>query len=231
MSKQMLRFVHLRHRYPSGQEALKNLTFSVGWGEMVFLTGHSGAGKSTLLRLAALLEKPTQGQIFLNNQCVSSLTPGEIPAFRQSMGIIFQDPHLLAHRNLYDNVALPLVISGYRPHEIARRARAALQKVGLLSKASRSPKHISAGEQIRVSIARALVTRPSILLADEPSGNLDPRLSKELLHLLMQFNELGMTILMATHDLSLIDGLPYRQLVLHKGRLVNETPLTYRVEA
>lgn len=225
MSKDMLRFVHLSHRYASGQEALNNVTFSIGQGEMVFLTGHSGAGKSTLLRLAALLEKPTKGQIFLNNRCVSSLAPREIPAFRQSMGVIFQDPHLLKERNLYDNVALPLVIAGYRRSEVARRSRAALQKVGLLSKALRLPKQISAGEQIRVSIARALVTRPAILLADEPSGNLDPRLSRELLHLLMQFNDVGMTILMATHDLALIDHLPYRHLVLRKGELVNETPV------
>lgn len=225
MSKEMLRFVHLSHRYSSGQDALKDVTFSVGQGEMVFLTGHSGAGKSTLLRLAALLEKPTKGQIFLNNQCVSSLSPREIPAFRQSMGVIFQDPHLLKERNLYDNVALPLEIAGYRHSEIARRARGALQKVGLLSKALRYPRHISAGEQIRVSIARALVTRPAILLADEPSGNLDPRLSKELLRLLTQFNDVGMTILMATHDLALINHLPYRQLVLRKGQLVNETSM------
>ncbi|MHA7840940.1 MAG: cell division ATP-binding protein FtsE [Gammaproteobacteria bacterium] len=219
----MLRFVNLNHRYPSGQEVLHNINFSIESGEMVFLTGHSGAGKSTLLRLAALLEKPTKGQVFLNNQCVSSLTSREIPKVRQSMGIIFQDPHLLKQQNLYENVALPLVIAGYRRSEVTRRARAALQKVNLLSKALRYPRHISAGEQIRVSIARALVTRPTILLADEPSGNLDPHLSKELLRLLTQFNDIGMTILMATHDLALINHLPYRQLVLRKGYLVNET--------
>lgn len=225
MNKELLRWINVNYHYPSGKEALKNINFSITKGELIFLTGHSGAGKSTLLRLTALLDKPTQGQIFFNNQCVNQLSSREILGLRRQMGIVLQKPHLLWQRTVQSNVALPLFIAGYSGEEIKRRTQAALEKVGLGKKALRLPSQLSAGEQIRVTIARALVISPMLLIADEPTGNLDPRLSKELLHLLRRLNDHGMTVLIATHDLALLEGLPYRHLVLRKGCLVNEMPL------
>jgi cell division transport system ATP-binding protein len=217
----MIEFKQVSKRYPTGQEALTNVDLHLDAGEMAFLTGHSGAGKSTLLKLILLLERATQGQIIVAGKQLTKLPERRIPQLRRQMGIIFQDPHLLASRTVFDNVALPLVI-GHHHHtqEIARRVRAALDKVGLLHKEKHYPMTLSAGERQRVGIARAIVNKPAVLLADEPTGNLDPALAEEIMHLFETFNQLGTTVLIATHDLKLVATMPYRVLRLQKGRLI-----------
>lgn len=215
----MINFTDVYKRYPNNYEALSGLSFHLDDGEMAFLTGHSGAGKSTLLKLIALIERSSHGQVLVGNQNLSSLPKRKIPFYRRQIGIVFQDHNLLHDRTVFDNVALPLVIAGENHREIGRRVRAALDKVGLLSKERNLPLALSGGEQQRVGIARAVVNRPPILLADEPTGNLDPDLSREIMHLFEQFNQVGVTVFVATHDIDLIQTLPYRQVILKQGRL------------
>jgi cell division transport system ATP-binding protein len=217
----MIQFDQVNKRYDSGQDALKNLSFEIDKGDMVFLTGHSGAGKSTLLKLMMLMERPTSGQVIINGQNLRNFPNRKIPSLRRNIGVVFQNHQLLFDRNVYDNVALPLVIAGYQPRDIGRRVRAALDKVGLLSKEKQMPITLSGGEQQRVGIARAVVNKPTILLADEPTGNLDPELSAEIMHLFEQFNQVGVTVLIASHDLSLIARLPHRMMTLRQGELIS----------
>ena len=216
----MITFDQISKRYPGGYEALKSVSFEIPRNEMVFLTGHSGAGKSTLLKLIMVMERPSQGQVLINGQNLRDLPARKIPALRRDIGVVFQNHQLLFDRSVFDNVALPLVIAGYQPRDVGRRVRAALDKVGLLSKEKLLPVTLSGGEQQRVGIARAVVNKPSILLADEPTGNLDPELSAEIMHLFEQFNQVGVTVLIASHDLSLIARLPYRMLTLRGGALL-----------
>lgn len=218
----MIEFAEVSKRYPNGQEALKKVSFEVANGEMAFLTGHSGAGKSTLLKLICLMERATSGQVIVNNKNLNRTSRRKIPAVRRDIGMIFQDHRLLFDRSIFDNVALPLMIAGYPHREIGRRVRAALDKVGLLSKEKNSPIMLSGGEQQRVGIARAVVNKPPLLLADEPTGNLDPELSAEIMHLFEQFNQVGVSLLIASHDLSLIAQMHYRTLVMKDGRLVQD---------
>jgi cell division transport system ATP-binding protein len=214
----MIQFTNVTKRYPGGYDALSNVSFTLEQGEMAFLTGHSGAGKSTLLKLIAAIERSTTGQIVVNGANLTRLRRGRVPAFRRELGIVFQDHNLLYDRSVYDNVALPLIIAGFRTEEIGRRVRAALDKVGLLGRESSLPITLSTGEQQRVGIARAVVNRPAVLLADEPTGNLDPELALEVMHLFEEFNQIGTTVLVATHDIELINRLGHRRLVLKHGR-------------
>ena len=215
----MIRIEDVTKRFPGGQEALKGLSLTVDKGEMVFITGHSGAGKSTLLRLIALIERPTSGQVIVDGQNTGRVSRRKIPAYRREMGMVFQDHKLLYDRPVFDNVALPLVISGIGHRDAARRVRAALDQVGLLEKERQRPETLSAGEQQRVGIARAIVSRPKVLIADEPTGNLDPDLSLEVMRIFRRFNEVGVTLLIASHDLALIDQLGCRRIPLENGAL------------
>ncbi|MBT8143310.1 MAG: cell division ATP-binding protein FtsE [Gammaproteobacteria bacterium] len=215
----MIRFQNVYKRYSSGREALSNMTFHIAPGEMVFLTGHSGAGKSTLLKLIALIERPTRGQIAIRGKNITHITRRQIPAHRRAIGMVFQDHKLLLDRSIYDNVALPLIISGVAEREIGRRVRAALDQVGLLGREQRSPDELSQGEQQRVGIARAVVSKPPLLIADEPTGNLDPALSLEIMKLFMRFNSVGVTVVIASHDLGLVERLGHRVIRLGDGRL------------
>lgn len=215
----MIRFEQVYKRYEGQQEALSGLSFELISGEMAFLTGHSGAGKSTLLKLIALIERCSHGQVIVNNQNLSRLPKWKIPYYRRKIGLVFQDHNLLHDRTVFDNVALPLIIAGENHREIGRRVRAALDKVGLLGKERNLPIALSGGEQQRVGIARAVVNRPPVLLADEPTGNLDPELSREIMHLFEQFNQVGVTVFIASHDQDLISQLPYRHITLQQGRL------------
>ena len=218
----MIRFDSVSKRYPGGRDALQGVSFHLHPGAMAFLTGHSGAGKSTLLKLIALLERPSHGQLFLDGENLSRTPKRRIPHVRRKIGMIFQNYRLLFDRTVFDNVALPLVIAGYRHQDISRRVRAALDKVSLLDKERALPITLSGGEQQRVGIARAVVNKPPLLLADEPTGNLDPDLSRDIMHLFEQFNQVGVSVLIASHDLDLISQLPYAQLRLHQGRLVKD---------
>jgi cell division transport system ATP-binding protein len=215
----MIRFTNVSKRYPGGHEALSNVNFHLPAGEMAFLTGHSGAGKSTLLKLIALIERPSGGQVVVGGQNLAKVSSRRIPYVRRNIGVIFQDHRLLFDRTVFDNVALPLIIAGYNHNEIGRRVRAALDKVGLLGKEKVYPITLSGGEQQRVGIARAVVNKPPLLLADEPTGNLDPELSREIMGLFQAFNQVGVSVLIATHDLALINTLPYRILRLDHGRM------------
>lgn len=215
----MIKFSDVYKRYPNQNEALSGLSFELDQGEMAFLTGHSGAGKSTLLKLIALIERSSHGQVWVNNQNLSRLPKWKVPYYRRKIGLVFQDHNLLHDRTVFDNVALPLIIAGENHREIGRRVRAALDKVGLLSKERNLPAVLSGGEQQRVGIARAVVNRPPVLLADEPTGNLDPELSFEIMHLFEQFNQVGVTVFIASHDHDLINRMPYRQITLKDGRL------------
>lgn len=215
----MIEFDQVSKRFENGQYALKDISFTVKRGDMVFITGHSGAGKSTLLKLIMKMESPSQGQIKVAERSLATISRQKIAHLRQTIGMIFQNPMLLTHRNVFDNVALPLYVAGMNKQDIAPRVRAALDKVSLLSKEKCSPQSLSAGEQQRVGIARAVVNRPSILLADEPTGNLDPLLSAEIMSLFEQFNQVGTTVLVATHDLQLIATMKYRILTLKQGAL------------
>lgn len=203
----MITFDHVAKDYPGTGTALRDVSFSLGAGEMVFLTGASGAGKSTLLKLIATLERPSRGQVILNGRNISKISIRQIPYLRRQVGVIFQDHHLLKEQKVFDNVALPLVISGTPYREIKKRVRAALDKVGLLDKEKLYPSMLSGGEQQRVGIARAIVNKPSVLIADEPTGNLDPELSAYLMGFFVQLNSLGVTVLVASHDIDLIGGL------------------------
>lgn len=217
----MIQFDNVSKRYEGGYEALRNVSFNIEKNEMLFLTGHSGAGKSTLLKLMMMMERPTSGQVLIDGQNLRALGNRHIPSLRRNIGVVFQNHQLLFDRSVFDNVALPLIIAGYQPRDIARRVRAALDKVGLLNKEKNMPVTLSGGEQQRVGIARAVVNKPKILLADEPTGNLDPELSAEIMRLFEQFNQVGVTILIASHDLSLIARLPYKMMTLRQGQLVS----------
>jgi cell division transport system ATP-binding protein len=216
----VIEFEHVSKRYVGGFEALKDVSFQIPRGEMLFLTGRSGAGKSTLLKLIMLMERPSGGRIVVNGHQFNKISPRKIPYLRREIGVVFQNHQLLTDRSVYDNVALPLMILGYQPTEIGRRVRAALDKVGLLSKEKANPQTLSGGEQQRVGIARAVVHKPPIVLADEPTGNLDPELSRDVMRLFEQFNQVGVTVLIATHDLGLIARMPHRLLTLREGHLV-----------
>jgi len=218
----MLQFDNVSKRYAGSGDALSDLSFCVDKGEMVFLTGHSGAGKTTVLKLAALIERCSRGQVLLDGENLARISARKIPYIRRKLGLIFQDYRLLADRTVFDNVALPLVIAGYRRREILSRVRAALDKVGLLAKESVYPQMISGGEQQRVGIARAVVHKPSVILADEPTGNLDPDLSKEIMSLFEQFRQVGATVLVASHDLNLISSMGCRLLYLEQGTLIGD---------
>lgn len=220
----MIRFDHVSKRYAEGIYALKDVSFALTAGEMVFLTGHSGAGKSTLLRLVLMLEQATRGQVFVNETNLSTLPMRFAPRVRQSIGMIFQDHKLLKNKSVFDNVALPLLIAGLRYADIRKRVRASLDKVGLLDRERAWPMALSGGEQQRVGIARAIVAMPSILLADEPTGNLDPDLAADLFNLFRQLNQQGVTVLIASHDLALIRRMGKRVLILSQGGLIDDIP-------
>ncbi len=219
----MIRFDQVSKSYPGSQGGLHEVSFRLAPGEMAFLTGHSGAGKSTLLKLVGLLERPNRGQIRVNGHNLGRIGRRQLPLFRRQVGMIFQDHRLLADRTVFDNVALPLVVAGVGHAEVRRRVQAALDKVGLLKKARALPVTLSGGEQQRVGIARAVVGRPPVVLADEPTGNLDPELSLEIMELFRQFNRVGVTLLVATHDLALVERMGMRTLTLRQGRLVGDT--------
>lgn len=219
----MIRFERVSKVYSGGKPALQNINFALASGEMVFLTGHSGAGKSTLLRLLCGIERANDGQVLLNGHDISQLKKHDIPFLRRHIGMIYQNHELLMDHTVYDNVAIPLIILGKPPEDIRRRVSAALDKVGLIDKMKFYPIQLSGGEQQRVGIARAIVNRPMILLADEPTGNLDDKLSKDILKLFEEFNQTGVTVLMATHNIGLIKRRHYRILNLSQGRLIGDT--------
>jgi cell division transport system ATP-binding protein len=216
----MLVFEQVSKRYPDAGDVLFDINFQLQRGEIAFLTGHSGAGKSTILKLTALIERCTRGTVFLDEQNLNQLKERHIPYIRRKLGLIFQDYKLLQDRTVFDNVALPLVISGFGHQEIARRVRASLDKVGLLGKEKKYPLALSAGEQQRVAIARAVINKPALILADEPTGSLDPDLAAEVMHLFEQFQQVGVTVLIATHDIALIKRLGHRVLKLDHGHLI-----------
>ena len=220
----MITFEHVTKRYQGGATALRDINFHLDPGEMVFLTGHSGAGKSTLLRLTLMLEQATRGQVHVNGRNLSKTAFRHAPQVRRRIGMIFQDHKLLSDKTVFDNVSLPLMIAGMRYRDIRKKVRAALDKVGLLSKEKSWPMTLSGGEQQRVGIARAIVGMPPILLADEPTGNLDPELSRELFGLFRQLNDQGVTVVIASHDLTLIRSMGKRVLVLSQGVLVDDIP-------
>jgi len=216
----MIRFDNVSKQYPGGFEALLGVSYHLQRGQMAYLTGHSGAGKSTMLKLISLIERPSRGQIFLDGVNLNNIGKGKIPYIRRNIGIIFQNHQLLFDRNVYQNVALPLIIAGYRHQEVSKRVRAALDQVDLLNKEKAMPITLSGGEQQRVGIARAIVHKPGLLLADEPTGNLDPELSKEIMQLFERFNQVGVSVMIASHDLNLIDEMGYPVISLDDGQLV-----------
>ena len=213
----MISFDRVVKRYPNGREALAGVTLDVAAGEMVVITGRSGAGKSTLLKLVALLERPTRGRAIVNGVNLGEVPARRIPAYRRGVGMVFQDHKLLVNHSVFDNVALPLVVVDTPLREMDKRVRAALDQVGLLGKERLLPLELSVGEQQRVGIARAIVARPPLLIADEPTGNLDPDLATEMMGLFRRLNAVGVTVLVATHDLHLVRHSGLRQLVLHDG--------------
>ena len=217
----MIEFSGVTKNY-SDHTALSDISLTVQPGEMVFLTGHSGAGKSTALKLAMGIEKPSSGKILIQNQDIAKLSKQQLPRFRRRVGMIHQNPQLLNNKSVFDNIALPLIMHGYTNQEIKRRVHAALDKVSLLSKEKLSPQALSCGEQQRVGIARAIVNKPDVLLADEPTGNLDPELSLDILRLFEAFQMVGVTVLIATHDLSLIAQMPHRMIILNHGKIVKK---------
>ncbi len=220
----MIRFDHVFKKYPNGREALHDVSFEVKAGEFVFLTGRSGAGKSSVLKLLTLIERPTRGTVTVNGQETSSLPTRAIPAYRRRLGIVFQDHQLLMDRPVYDNVALPLMVSDTRFRDIDKRVRAALDQVGLLGKERVSPAELSIGEQQRIGIARAVVARPTVLIADEPTGNLDHGLAREVMNLFRRFQDVGVTVLIATHDMALVREFAQREILIDEGRVFSATP-------
>jgi len=215
----MITFDNVSKRYPNGREALAGVTFQIQPGEFVFLTGRSGAGKSSVLKLIALLERPSRGTVTVNGHDTGKLKPGKIPAFRRAIGVVFQDHKLLVDRPIYDNVALPLIVAGTPLKEVDRRVRAALDQVGLLGRERSSPLELSVGEQQRVGIARAVVSKPQLLIADEPTGNLDPGLAVEVMKVFKRFQEVGVTVIIASHDPHLVEQFGQREIVLDAGRI------------
>ncbi|EDX89651.1 cell division ATP-binding protein FtsE [Alcanivorax sp. HI0083] len=218
----MIQFDRVSKRYPNGKDALSKVGFTLPAGQLTFLTGHSGAGKSTLLKLIMMIERPTQGQVLIDNQNLNGFSNRHIPLLRRKIGMVHQNHQLLFDRSVFDNVALPLIIAGYARADIGKRVRAALDKVGLLDKEKLNPIMLSGGEQQRVGIARAVVNKPPLLLADEPTGNLDPALSEEIMDLFKDFARVGVAVLIATHDLSLIARYNHRLLTLREGRLIHD---------
>lgn len=221
----MIEFHNVSKRYVGGHEALSGVSLQVDAQEMVFLTGHSGAGKSTLMKLIMLIERASTGQVVVGGRNLNRLRSGQIPFHRRQVGVVFQHHQLLFDRNVYENIALPLQIAGYHSREVGRRVRAALDKVGLLDKEKVLPVTLSGGEQQRVGIARAVVNKPPLLLADEPTGNLDPELSADIMDLFRQFNNVGVTVMIASHDIALIRSLGHRVLTLEEGQLVHDGAL------
>ena len=217
-----IEFQHVTRRFDNGHEALSDVSVEFAEGAMAFLTGHSGAGKSTFLKLLLSADRPTRGRILVNGVDIAGLSPGRLPHYRQHLGVVFQDHHLLVQRSVFDNVATPLRVMGMREREVARRVRASLTQVELLEKEKLFPRHLSTGEQQRVGIARAVVTRPKILLADEPTGNLDPDLSVHIMDLFARFNQVGTTVIIASHDVQLIRSMGLRILHLEQGRIVED---------
>jgi cell division transport system ATP-binding protein len=216
----LISFSAVSKRFPGGKEALRAVTFSVPDGELQFITGHSGAGKSTLLKLIAAIERPSSGSVLVNGQNVGTLKRRAIPYLRRNLGLVFQDQKLLYDRSVYDNVMLPLAFSDHPPREAARRARAALDKVGLLERERANPIQLSGGEQQRLAIARAVVNRPSILIADEPTANLDVESAANILEIFLAFNQVGVSVLIATHDLALVERYGTRVMRLAEGRML-----------
>ena len=218
----MIKFEQVSKTYPGGFQALNQVSFHLEPGEMAFLTGHSGAGKSTLLKLISMMERPSSGRVLINGHDLKRISNRQIPYVRRDIGMIFQDHRLLMDKTVLDNVALPLLIEGYSMQEARKRVSAALEKVGLGDKLRHYPMMLSGGEQQRVGIARDIVNKPPLLLADEPTGNLDPKLSMEIIRLFEEFNRVGVSVLIATHDLGLIARLRYRTLTLKEGRMIND---------
>ena len=216
----MVSFSAVAKRYPGGQEALKSVSFALEAGELAFLTGRSGAGKSTLLKLIPAIERPSSGSVIVNGQNVGAIKRAAVPYLRRNIGVVFQDQKLLYDRSVFDNVMLPLAFSGQPPREAARRARAALDKVGLLSREKSNPIQLSGGEQQRVAIARAVVNRPALLIGDEPTANLDTESAALILEVFIGFNQVGVTVLIATHDQALIGRYGKRVLRLEGGKIV-----------
>jgi len=215
----MIIFDRVSKRYANGREALTSVTFEIHTGEMVFLTGRSGAGKSTVLKLIALLERPTRGTVVVGGKNTSTLKARHVPAFRRHIGVVFQDHKLLADRPVFDNVALPLIVASTPFKEIDKRVRAALDQVGLLGKERMLPVELSVGEQQRVGIARAVVSKPPLLIADEPTGNLDPDLALEIMRLFRRFQDVGVTVVVATHDLHIVREFGQRELIIDNGQI------------
>jgi cell division transport system ATP-binding protein len=215
----VIRFQQVSKAYRGGSQALQKVDFHLRSADMAFLTGHSGAGKSTLLKLICAIERPSDGHIFFNGHEITRIDNKQIPFLRRNIGIIFQDHKLLMDSSVYDNVALPLRVEQVSENDVKRRVSAALDKVGLLNKARCLPIQLSGGEQQRVGIARAVVNKPMLLLADEPTGNLDAELSQQVMRLFEEFNRVGVCVLMATHDTSLLSTHNYRRLDLHQGHL------------
>jgi cell division transport system ATP-binding protein len=218
----MISFKNVNKTYPGGFLALKQVSFELKAGDMAFLTGHSGAGKSTLLKLMSLMEKPSSGSIQINGTELANIKYKQVPYVRRGIGMIFQHHNLLMDRTVFDNVALPLIIEGYGAKEIRKRVDAALEKVHLTSKIRCYPYMLSGGEQQRVGIARAIVNKPPLILADEPTGNLDPKLSLDIIKLFEEFNAVGVTVLIATHDLGLIARMKYRTLTIKQGTMITD---------
>jgi cell division transport system ATP-binding protein len=215
-------FKRYRHHSGSARDALGGVSFEVAAGEMVFLTGRSGAGKSSVLKLIGLLERPTRGQVLVNGRNTGTLPLRQVPAFRRQVGMVFQDHRLLTERSVYDNVALPLIVAHVPLREIDKRVRAALDQVGLLDRIRALPLELSVGEQQRVGIARAVVSKPPLLIADEPTGNLDPQLSREVMTLFRRFSEVGVTVVIASHDMTLVKESGLREIALQDGRLATD---------
>ena len=218
----MIEFESVSKRYSDGYDALSRVEFAINAGEMVFLTGHSGAGKTTLMKLLLLMEQPSRGRVKVDGRWLDQLRDSQIPYYRRNIGVVFQNHQLLFDRSVFENVALPLQVAGYSSQDIGKRVRAALDKVGLLDKESSNPVTLSGGEQQRVGIARAVVNKPSLLIADEPTGNLDPELSNDIMNLFRQFNDVGTTVMIATHDVDLLRRMNKRVLGLVQGKLVHD---------
>ena len=216
----MIKFERVSKRYPSGKNALTDINFEMEKGEFAFLTGHSGAGKSTLMKLIMLMERPSRGKIWVNGHQLTRMPSMMVPYHRRNVGVVFQNHQLLFDRSVFENIALPLQIAGYTPAEAARRVRAALDSVGLYGMEKLNPIELSGGEQQRVGIARAVVNKPAILLADEPTGNLDPDLAADIMNLFVRFQQAGVTVLVATHDISLVESMKKRRLILHQGEMI-----------
>jgi cell division transport system ATP-binding protein len=215
----MIRFDRVSKRYPNGRDALREVSLQVEPGEFVFLTGRSGAGKSSILKLIGLLERPTRGSVTVNGQDTASLPARAIPAYRRRLGMVFQDHQLLMDRPVYDNVALPLVVADAPFRDIDKRVRAALDQVGLLEQVRALPSELSVGEQQRVGIARAVIGKPVVLIADEPTGNLDRGLALDVMRLFRRFQEVGVTVVVATHDLSLVEEFGQRRIHIDDGKV------------